>query len=616
MNSDNITISSLESIGSNADLLDSNIDLLNPTNNRHIPVELRGVDEECSDNEDSEKVSITPSKDLRKLDSAKSARVPRGERRGLLANLVIVPEYQDARDYPKSIKYLIVFFIGLAAITGPMGTSILMPAIDDVCDDLSTTPTLVNVSIGIYILSLGIFPMWWSGLSETYGRRSVYLLSFSLFFAFSIGTAFSPNIIGLIILRIFQGGCSASVQAVGAGTISDLFIQQEMGRSMGLYYLGPLLGPFCAPIIGGVVGEVWGWRATQWVLVIFSGINLISIMFFLPETLRTRDNVTVLNNLLKGNAAEQESLKERGKDPEAMLQQEELERVASNLSRRLTRLEREEDIAVDSIAPNLTRLTTNRSFSQYSFHEEEEHQTKVESFKSTCHQLFIRPIYSVHLLRHPPVALVICYSAISFGVLYFVNMTVTAGYSNAPYNFKTIIVGLMYIPNSVTYIMASIIGGRWNDKLLTNYARKHNGQLVAESRISWNVVTAVVMYPIALLIFGWTIHYGIMWVVPLVGTAIFGFASMLIIGATSTCLVDTLPGRGATGIALNNLIRQTLAAIATFVVDPLLLAIGAGVLFSILSGIIVISSFSLYYLKKHAEYYREHSNLSELYAKL
>ena len=73
--------------------------------------------------------------------------------------------------------------------------------------------------------------------------------------------------------------------------------------------------------------------------------------------------------------------------------------------------------------------------------------------------------------------------------------------------------------------------------------------------------------------FGWTIKYREFWVIPLIGTALFGFASMLVIGATVTYLVDSLPGKGATGVALNNLIRQILAAIATFIVEPLLRAI-------------------------------------------
>ena len=113
---------------------------------------------------------------------------------------------------------------------------------------------------------------------------------------------------------------------------------------------------------------------------------------------------------------------------------------------------------------------------------------------------------------------------------------------------------------------------------------------------------AIILYPMACLIFGWTIKYREFWVIPLIGTALFGFASMLVIGATVTYLVDSLPGKGATGVALNNLIRQILAAIATFIVEPLLRAIGAGVLFSIIAGILLVSSLVLLYLKKRGAF--------------
>ena len=150
----------------------------------------------------------------------------------------MIPEYEDARDYPNKIKYLIVFIIAFASLAGPFGTSVMLPAIDDIVNDLNTNVSTVNVSVGIYLLSLGIFPLWWSSFSERFGRRSVYMVSFTLFVAFSIGTALSPNIAALIVLRVLQGGSSASVQAVGAGTIADLFIPQERGQAMGLYYLG------------------------------------------------------------------------------------------------------------------------------------------------------------------------------------------------------------------------------------------------------------------------------------------------------------------------------------------------------------------------------------------
>ena len=121
------------------------------------------------------------------------------------------------------------------------------------------------------MLSMAIFPLWWSAFSEAFGRRSIYLISFILFVLFGILSAVSNSIATLVVMRMLSGGAAASVQAVGAGTIADVWEPRERGRAMGIFYLGPLCGPLFAPIIGGALAQRWNWRATLWFLVIYGG---------------------------------------------------------------------------------------------------------------------------------------------------------------------------------------------------------------------------------------------------------------------------------------------------------------------------------------------------------
>jgi multidrug resistance protein len=137
--------------------------------------------------------------------------------------------------------------------------------------DLHTSPTITNLSIALYMLSMAIFPLWWSAFSEAFGRRSIYLISFILFVVFGILSAVSKSIAMLVVTRMLSGGAAASVQAVGAGTIADIWEPRERGRAMGIFYLGPLCGPLFAPIIGGALAQRWDWRATLWFLVIYGG---------------------------------------------------------------------------------------------------------------------------------------------------------------------------------------------------------------------------------------------------------------------------------------------------------------------------------------------------------
>jgi MFS family permease len=50
------------------------------------------------------------------------------------------------------------------------------------------------LGISLYVIGLGIGPLFSGPLSEVYGRNIVYHVSFILFFAFTFPVAFAPNI--------------------------------------------------------------------------------------------------------------------------------------------------------------------------------------------------------------------------------------------------------------------------------------------------------------------------------------------------------------------------------------------------------------------------------------
>ena len=122
-------------------------------------------------------------------------------------------------------------------------SAIYLPALPHVITGLNTNSNLVNLTVALYMWALGLFPLWWSAASERVGRRTIYVISFALWIIFNVLSATSQNIIELIIMRILAAGAGASVQAVGAGTLADIYIPQQRGRAMGWFYIGPLTGP-------------------------------------------------------------------------------------------------------------------------------------------------------------------------------------------------------------------------------------------------------------------------------------------------------------------------------------------------------------------------------------
>jgi multidrug resistance protein len=131
---------------------------------------------------------------------------------------------------------------------------------------------------------LGVGPLILAPLSETFGRRVLYLSCFTAFSLLQIPSALTPNIETLIFVRTLAGFFGSVSIANGGGTISDMCGPGERASIFGWYLLGPLLGPTIGPLLGGVIVQRLGWRWIFWVLTIVCFVNTLMGWIFLRET--------------------------------------------------------------------------------------------------------------------------------------------------------------------------------------------------------------------------------------------------------------------------------------------------------------------------------------------
>ena len=89
----------------------------------------------------------------------------------------------------------------------------------------------------------GVTPILWSGISEIYGRRVVYVSSYLIFTVCQAVCAGAQDQITFLVFRILSAVGSSAVLATGAGTLADIYDPEVRGYKIGSYYLFPLLGP-------------------------------------------------------------------------------------------------------------------------------------------------------------------------------------------------------------------------------------------------------------------------------------------------------------------------------------------------------------------------------------
>lgn len=73
----------------------------------------------------------------------------------------------------------------------------------------------VSLTITSYLVVQGISPLFWGTLSDTVGRRQIYIYSFLVYIAANVALSFSPNYAVLLIFRGLQAAGSASTVSIG-----------------------------------------------------------------------------------------------------------------------------------------------------------------------------------------------------------------------------------------------------------------------------------------------------------------------------------------------------------------------------------------------------------------
>lgn len=83
---------------------------------------------------------------------------------------------------------------------------------------------------------------------QLYGRRNVYIVSFTLFLIWLVPCAVARNIYTMIIARFFNGLSGSAFLSVAGGTVGDLFHRQELAALMRVYTASPFIGPEIGPL--------------------------------------------------------------------------------------------------------------------------------------------------------------------------------------------------------------------------------------------------------------------------------------------------------------------------------------------------------------------------------
>lgn len=191
---------------------------------------------------------------------------------------------ENPKNWSLKWKYTTVFMVFIIGLVGPMSSSIFAPAASDIAETFGTSKRVVTGAQSGFVCLLGIGPLFFAPMSETFGRRIVFLTNLVLFTLMQIPSALAPNIESFIFFRTLTGLFASVGVANGGGSISDMFDPHERATVLGFYLMAPLLGPTLGPFIGGMIFSRFHWRWIFWSQLVVAGLVTVAAYFFMPET--------------------------------------------------------------------------------------------------------------------------------------------------------------------------------------------------------------------------------------------------------------------------------------------------------------------------------------------
>jgi len=122
----------------------------------------------------------------------------------------------------------------------------------------------------------------WGTIADRYGRKPM-LVRASLGGAIIVGAmGFAMNAEQLVVLRAIQGMVSGVIAASNA-LVASSAPREKSGEALGLMQTATWIGVAIGPLVGGILGDAFGFRESFWITGSMLGLASFAVIFWVRE---------------------------------------------------------------------------------------------------------------------------------------------------------------------------------------------------------------------------------------------------------------------------------------------------------------------------------------------
>ncbi|WP_022708171.1 multidrug effflux MFS transporter [Paracoccus zeaxanthinifaciens] len=175
----------------------------------------------------------------------------------------------------------------LVALSGvsALSMNVFLPSLPGMAVDFGVDYAVMQLSVSAYIGASAVLQLLGGPISDRFGRRPVVIWGLVLFLLATIGTLTAQDAGSFLAFRLAQAVITVCM-LVPRAVIRDLFDGDKAGSMLGYVTMGMAVVPMMAPVFGGVLDELFGWRANFTVMGLLGLAVLILAFTDMGETVR------------------------------------------------------------------------------------------------------------------------------------------------------------------------------------------------------------------------------------------------------------------------------------------------------------------------------------------